>query len=64
MKFISYTAISIGFIVVAAAEGFCVGLLLSFMLFGRVILNDEGSAALGFVIGAVTLFCAVMSALF
>jgi hypothetical protein len=64
MRFISYTAICIGFILAAAAEGFCVGLLLSSVIVGILILRGEDSIGLGLLIGIMAVLCAFMSALF
>jgi hypothetical protein len=63
MKFISYTAICIGFIVAAAAEGFCIGLLLSLAI-AESVFHGEAPIGEGMVVFIVTVPCTLLSALF
>ena len=63
MRPISYTAICIGFILAAAAEGFCAGILL-FLVVEAVCFHGETSIGSGLLLLVMVVFCSFMSALF
>jgi hypothetical protein len=66
MRAISYTLISIGFILAAAAEGFCIGLLLSIVILLLFFHGDAfaDSIGAGFLIMGMIVVCTFLSALF
>jgi hypothetical protein len=66
MRAISYTLISIGFILAAAAEGFCIGLLLSIVILS-LFFHDAFSGDFvgpGLFMGVMIVVCTFLSALF